>query len=657
MRPALLLILILLPLASALHRVNGQEKVSAFGEYNGYSGPEYEGWTRISNYITVRDGVQLAADIFRPTRDGKAVEEKLPVIWTFDRYHRADRNEGRLITQLDEMPWLRTVVRHGYVIGVVDVRGGGASFGTRQGELTQEEARDGYDITEWFASQSWCNKRVGMFGRSYLGISQYTTASTAPPHLVAIFPEMALFDLYTLLYPNGVFREDFVSKWSDLLKRLDTNGRTAPVDDDPSGVVAAKAFSQHKANISVAEASSLLPFRDSKDAKTGLMPNIAYSPSTTLEGVKKSKVAIYHLAGWNDLWPKDALLWYRNLNNPQRIIIGPWSHTQDGWLNITAERLRWFDYWLKGIDNGIVNEPPIHYFTIGAQPDKAWRSTWQWPLPDEVRKDFYLCEGRSGSVKSVNDGILASQAQESGSEKDDYTVDYTTTSGKNSRWANGYGAGFSYPDLRSNDEKGLTYTTTPLDSVVEVTGHPLVHLWISSTAKDADLYVYLEEVEPGGVSRYVSEGTLRTSHRSLSTPPYDNLGLPYHRSNVEDVKPLIEGEVVEVTFDLLPTSNIFDKGNRIRLTITCADRDNFQTQELSPPPVLTLHHNSFRPSRLTLPTIPVEVDMTANSGFVATIFGESPYKTILLIVITSIAIAGALAAFLIFRRRRRPAKI
>jgi hypothetical protein len=605
-RVFLLCLLLSLPFAPA---VSGWSdgKTSSPGQYGGYSEEKYDGWIRASVYIKVRDGARLAADIFRPARGGQVASEPLPVVWAFDRYHRADRSGGRLVTKMDKMPWLAAMIRHGYVIGVVDVRGAGASSGTRDGELTPEEAQDGYDITEWFASQPWSNKRIGMFGRSYLGTIQYLVAGTAPPHLVAIFPEMAMFDLYSFVYPGGVFRRDFVQRWGDMVKNLDINRSVAPVENDPDEALLAAAINQHLANISILDIASTAIFRDSRKKGAIIKPYSDYSPSSYLQKIKQSKVAIYHLSGWYDLWPKDALLWFSNLDNPQKILIGPWSHTQHGRFNLAAERLRWFDYWLKGIDNGIMREAPINYYTLGASEDKAWRSGRQWPPPDQELKSLYFLGGFSGSVKSVNDGILATSEPETEKGKDDYTVNYTATSGKNSRWANGYGVDFKYAHMERNDEMGLTYTSSPMEMDVEVTGHPVVRLWVSSSAGDIDVFAYLEEVEPGQKSIYVTEGSLKASHRAISSPPYAYLNLPYHSGLSGDVAALPQNKPSELVFDLLPVSYVFKRGSRARLTITCADRDNAGVDELAPPPVLTLYRNKSYPSRLILPTIPYAV--------------------------------------------------
>ena len=594
------------------------EKVSMPGEYSGYSAPIYDDWERVSQYVTVQEGTEhetkLAVDIFFPKKDGVLFYEKkkakLPLIWTHYIYHRASTlSDDTVITQVDMNPWLQEVIKHGYVVGVVDYRGGGASYGTRPGPFSQIEARDTYEITEWFAEQKWCNGNIGMFGRSVMGITQYMCAGMAPPHLKCIFPEMSMFDLYSFVYAGGVFHYEFIGSWNWLVKAADLNlpgspfPPAAPVDDDTNEEQLSEAISEHWGNYDIFEIAANAPYRDSVDELwTGEQCYFTRSPSAYLTGVRDSGVAVYHLGGWFDMWPRDTVLWYNNLDNPQKITIGPWCHMAMDDYFLAAEHLRWYDYWLKDIENGVMDEPPFCYYTMGAPESKEWRFAHNWPLHDELQLSFYFREGKTGSVKSVNDGFLELTSPQKKVGKDKYTVDYTTTTGLSNRWTNGYGGPFGYPDMTENDEKGLTYTTHPLSFDVEVTGHPVLHLWVTSTAADGDFFVYLEEVDGEGISHYITEGTLRASHRTTMDSPFEYMGLPWHRSFEEDVSEL-PSKPVELVFDLHPTSNIFDAGHRIRVTITCADQGNFLTPELSPLPKVTVYRNDFYTSHINLPCI------------------------------------------------------
>lgn len=583
------------------------ERVSSFREYSGYSQEIYGEWQRSSVYITARDGTRLAADIFRPGVNGKPTDEKLPVIWTHNRYHRARYFSGNLNTILNNFGWLTTMLRHGYVVVSVDVRGSGASFGTYEGPFSENETQDAYDVTEWLAKQDWSNGNVGMFGVSYLAITQYMAASQKPPHLKAIIPEKAMFDFYSFGYPGGIFRKDFTVSWSTLTKGLSLVAPAPPVDEDKDRTLYKAAQKAHRNNRDVYEMGESLPFRDSVDRVTKQKLNITRSPSSYIKEINESGVAIYTIGGWYDLWPRDALLWFANLKTPQRLMIGAWYHQMSSEEYDVAERLRWFDYWLKGIDNGITKEPRIWYYTINAPEGKEWRSTDVFPLPNQKPANFYFQAGKSNSVSSVNDGRLTTNAPKSKTAFDTYKVDYTTTSGKPSRWTNGYGvgsAGFRYPNLSVNDEKGLTYTTEILTNDLEVTGHPITHLWISSTATDGDFFVYLEDIDEKGISHYVTEGALRASHRKLSEAPFNNLGLPYHRSFAEDLLKL-NGNAVELVFDLHPTSYIFKKGHRLRVTVTCADKDNTLTPEINPTPMVKIYRDALKASYIVLPVIPI----------------------------------------------------
>lgn len=157
--------------------------------------------------------------------------------------------------------------------------------------------------------------------------------------------------------------------------------------------------------------------------------------------------------------------------------------------------------------------------------------------------------------------------------------------------------------MSANDAKGLTYTSTPLEKDISVIGHPVVTLYIASSAEDGDFYVYLEEVDTDGVSHYITDGILRASHRAMFEPSFNNLGLPYHRHFKEDVKSLPKEETVALVLDLLPISKVFKKGQRIRVTITCADKSYTEENIIMPPPTVTLYRDQKYPSHIILPIV------------------------------------------------------
>ena len=569
----------------------------------------YNSWSRTSQYVTVRDGTRLAVDIMRPAYNRIPEKNPLPVIFEQRRYHRASVQGGRIRCQLDrgDHP-MREVGRHGYVYVVADVRGGGASFGSRTDPYPPVEVLDSYDIIEWIAKQDWCDGKVGMYGISYGGSAQFTAATGKSSHLRAIFPEMATFDIYPFCYPGGIFRKQTVQKWSQYTSSLDRNlsSQVAPVDDDRQGMLLKAAIKEHYSNPNVFKESSAQPFRDGFMQSSKGQHYITHSPYSHLEQINQSGAGVYLRAGWWDMYPKDMLLWYVNLKTPKKIVIGPWNHYSSEGFSRGEEMRQWYDYWLKGIDNGIMEEPPIKYYTLSAPNGKQWRSSYSWPPESSVYQKYYFRAGPSGSVRSVNDGILSREKPAISEGYDSYTVDYTTTSGTATRWTSG-GVKPNYPDMQSNDRKGLTYTTAPLKNAVEVTGHPVIHLWIISSEKDGDFFAYLEEVDKYGASDYISEGMLRASHRKLHPAPFNNLGLPYHRSFQEDIEEL-PSEPVELIFDLLPISKMFVTGQRIRITITCSDKDNASTPVLNPAPIVRLYRNTSFTSYVELPIAQTKIN-------------------------------------------------
>ncbi len=592
-------------------------KISEFGRYEGYSTPRFEEWVKTSRYLEMRDGVKLAIDVVRPAVNGEPVDERLPVVWTHSRYHRSPqesirfRSDGGEVPDINSMvdarPGLQRLVRHGYVVAAVGVRGSGASYGRFEGLWSPNETRDSYEIIEWLASQPWSDGNVGMFGGSYLGITQYMAASLKPPALKAIFPNVAAFDFYELLYPGGVYRDDMVQHWGELTLNLDENWPAPRVDADIEGIMLRDAMAEHKDNFRTIAEYRAVPFRDSKT------PNHSFAthhPAPFLDEIQEAGVPAYHWNGWYDIFVTDATLWYANYEGPQKLGIGAWSHggmpdsalmAERGRIT-TAEQHRWFDYWLKGIDNGIMDEPPIRYATMIDPGQWTWKTADEWPLTSTEATRYYFAPGPSGSVTSINDGVLTTDAPAGSEAFDAYEVDFTTTTGTGTRWDNAVGAGqMIYPDLTGNDTKSLTYTTPRLEADVTVTGHPVVTFYVTSSAGDGDFLVLLEEVDDKGFSRYVTEGVLRASHRKTSEARYNNMGLPYQRSFAADKEPLPPGQPTELVFDLHPTSTVFNAGHRIRVTVMGADADNTERPPVDGTPTVRIYRNSQHASSIVLP--------------------------------------------------------
>lgn len=594
-------------LGGALFAQGDSQKVSSFGKYEGYSPALHDEWISESVYVEMRDGVKLAVDVTRPAIDGVAVDAAYPVIWTHSRYHRnmfaSGIRDGRVRTNADVYPPLQRLVRHGYVLCAAGVRGSGASFGRCEGLFAEAETLDAVELIEWFAAQPWCDGNVGMYGGSYLGITQYMAAAHSPPALKAIFPDVAAFDMYDLVYPGGVFRRDTFQHWSNLTVALDTQVPPSPVTEDVGGVQLREAVSQHTDNWDVMDGYSSAPFRDSVSEELDWS---THGPSVLLDEINAAKVPAYHINGWFDVFALDATLWFANYEGPQRLTMGAWSHadlSRARTVVTSAEQHRWFDRWLKGIENGIDTEPPVQYALMNEPGDWDWVAAESWPITGTEALQLYFGAGRSGSVDSKNDGALGSQSVDQ--EFDEYRVDPTTTTGSASRWDNAVGQGpMSYSSLEENDEKSLTYTSGVLPKDITVVGHPVAELFVTSSSGDADIYVLLEEVDDEGEVHYVSEGVVRASQRKLSESMYNNMGLPFQRCLESDWKPLSPDDPSVVSMDLHPTANVFNAGHRIRVTIMGADQDNTEASPFVDDTMLRVYRGGMTGSSIHLPVLP-----------------------------------------------------
>ncbi len=579
--------------------------VSQPGVYSGYSQAIYDGWVRSSQYVTVRDGTNIAIDIYRPTLKGVVATTRYPVIFQQTQYRRATYVKGAVMPYGTNPTYISFLTQYGYVLAVADARGIGASYGQRRGPWSREEAYDTYDLIEWLAGQPWSDGNIGMWGLSYMGGTQVMAASTMPPHLKAIFPAQTPFDnydeLYTIIPPNGPFGE---------LSNATLDLATVPVDADtvinsygyPSMLYAAVQQHIPYYNTIQAEALSLgqtlgpyssvgpAPYRDSYAPLAHSEYFYECSASNYLDEIRHSSVAVYNMGYWNNWLRRGSVSAFENFKNPSKLIMTATSSTPS--FSFVTEHLRFFDHWLKGINNGIMAEPPIYYNTLtDGVEGQGWHFAWKWPLPNQKPTKYFLQVGPSGSAPgSVNDGTLTLTAPAGTNAKDVYTVFYGITP-------------------LNQDAKGLTYTTEPLSADMEITGHPVVHLWVSSTQTDGDFVASLEEVNAGGTSTVVASGSIRASLRKIANPPYSYMGLPWRRALEADVQELTPGTPVELLFDLLPLSNTFTKGNRMRLTIVCDSAPN--TPHLSPVPVVSLYRNTVLSSYISLPvtTEPLRVNV------------------------------------------------
>jgi hypothetical protein len=269
-----------------------------------------------------------------------------------------------------------------------------------------------------------------MMGQSYLAIIQFMNASNMNPHLKAIVPRYGALDLYDFVYPGGILDFNFVQVYDMAMKLLNGN-RSAPgvgvypskpVDEDTDGSMLAAATAEHEANTDLVVLADQMVYRDSVvDTPYGEpMGYPTASPSGHLDEIEASGVAIYNMGGWLDCYAKDTISFQQTLSNESKCLIGDYDHTQ-GFEGSAIECVRFFDRYLKGIENGFDEEEPCYVYTTGSD---EWAMYDKWPPPGAEATPYYFETG----------GVLGAAAPAVGETVGTYEVDYTTSSGKKTRW-------------------------------------------------------------------------------------------------------------------------------------------------------------------------------------------------------------------------------
>ena len=340
-----------------------------FGAYRNETAARWDASERTSQYVPAQDGTRLAVDVYLPTRDGEVPREPVPVVLHYTRYIRALESEDGVVRGIgDTDPVLQHLLRHVYAVSVADARGKGTSFGVHHGAFSVEETADSYAIIEWLASQPWSSGKVGMSGRSYAGTTQYQAATQAPPALKAIFAEMAGPSAYDFIYRGGTFKKDFIEVWGRATRRQDLgeSGSPARVDEDEDGSLRDEALGEHHGNLwaqdLILPGSHLRDFSIERDDGDHWSWDRVIATIDDAEAIAASGIGIYHLGGWYDIYTTQQPWLYATLEgaSPQKMMIGPWVHSGGyGGTVHKAEILRWYDYWLKDIENGVLDEEPV----------------------------------------------------------------------------------------------------------------------------------------------------------------------------------------------------------------------------------------------------------------------------------------------------------
>jgi putative CocE/NonD family hydrolase len=587
--------------------------------YDKEKNKQYKGMKIKTLYLTMRDSVQIAVDLYLPK--GLKEGEKIPTIVRQTRYWRRPQLRfpfsvfsNGLLGRTGKM--VETFVENGYAIVNVDTRGSGASFGSRQHPWTEDEVKDGEEILDWIVAQPWSNGNVGSMGVSYGGTTAEFLATNHHPSLKAVVLMFSLFDIYEdNAFPGGIHNEWFTSNWGNANERMDRNKLPAHVKGVSwliKGVVPVKgkkrkktfkrALKDHEENRNVHDGAVAIDYRDEVPFSGAERSVELFSPHNFVDQLDGSGVAVYSYSGWHDgAYQNAAIKRHLNLSNPQnKLMLGPWEH--GGAFNISpytrskagfdhaAELLKFFDYHLKGIENGLYEEPAVHYFTVGAE---KWQSAASWP-PESIAQSYYL---------GGNQQLLKAPESEEGSdlrEEDNRfgTGPYSRWTAVNGRIKNPY----TYPDWTARSQGLLHYETEVLEDALEISGHPKAKIYASMNSCDGAVFVYLEEVTASGAVYQVTEGQLKATHRKKGEYGlYCEAGPPLlHTLDQEaEVKPK---EVMELEFDLLPISWEFQKGSKIRISI--AGGDSYIFEEINPDGYeLKVHYGGEYPTVVELPVV------------------------------------------------------
>ena len=582
---------------------------------------------------TMRDGVRLATDIYRPAVNGLPAPGKFPVI-----LERTPYNKNGIES------WARYFVPRGYIAVGQDVRGRYASEGKWRPH--RDDVNDGFDTAKWIGEQPWCDGNIGTVGTSYPGGTQHALAISNPPYLKTMVPVDAMSDYgrYGIRH-HGAFE----LRWLNWIFNIGAPNGSEAARDPATRQVLLKLGEQ------VREYAQGLPLRRgttplklAPDYEAWLVEALSHGDyddfwknmgASVVDHLAEYKdIPVYLVGGWYDSWgAQTANLNYVELSKakkgPIRLIMGPWTHGgqtasfageaefgPEAALDFHAFELRWFDRWLKGIDNGVDREPPVRIFVMGGgdahkTPEGRifvgghWRHERAWPLPPTLATPYYLhvpgdlspekpaaspsftrylfdprhpVPTLGGNISS--EGILMFRGAADQRCRKDFWV-----------------CEDERPLAARNDV--LVFRTLPLDRDAEVTGPLTVKLWASSSAPDTDFTAKLIDVYPpnadfpAGVDLNVADGIVRARYRE--TLAKQTLMQP--------------GEVYAFTIEMYPTSLVFRRGHQIRLDISSSNFPRFDVNPNTGEPLNNnrrwavaeniIYHDAAHPSYLLLPII------------------------------------------------------
>ncbi|MCX6913048.1 MAG: CocE/NonD family hydrolase [Verrucomicrobia bacterium] len=533
----------------------------------------------------MRDGVNLAANIFRPKGDGP-----FPVILMRTPYGKMDEKMGDG----------KRYAAAGYAMVVQDCRGRGKSEGVW--DPFRYDVQDGYDTQEWIGHQSWCNGSIGTAGGSYVGWTQWAPASKSSRYLKAMVPIVPFGNAYELAYSGGAFQLALLMGWGTAV------GSIALSPDKLQ-----EAFRHLPLRTFAEQFDKKVPYLDDWVA------HYTYDDYWKVRGIDNRyadiTIPILNIGGWYDIFSKvtlDLVTQVRSASTDREVrrnefvVIGPWTHGvgakkvgeldfgSDAGLNLGDLQFKWFEYWLKGRETGVQDWPAYYLFVMG---ENRWRGENEWPLK-RTRSTSYFLHSAGHAATLKGDGLL------NAAEPGDEPTDQFTYDGNNPVPSIGgnnlVGASAGPHDQAKVEERDdvLVYSTAPLEQDTEVTGPVKLILWAASSARDTDFTGKLVDVHADGKAYNLCDGIVRAQHR-----------------NGADKPALLEpGKATQFEIDLWVTSNLFKKGHRIRLEVSSSNFPRFDRNPNSGKPFgtdtellsakQTLLHDRDHVSHLVLPVIP-----------------------------------------------------
>jgi uncharacterized protein len=565
--------------------------------------------------IPMRDGCLLKGDLYRPERN-----EKLPVLLNRTPYDK----KFPLISgaTLDAV----RAAQRGYNVVFVDCRGRFES----EGKFTcfADELDDGYDTIEGLAHQPWADGKVGTFGASYMGVTQWLAAKRTPPSLKAMVPSITASNYHDgWTYQGGAFSLFFNVSWLMItlgLARLVRERADNPRADAELNAIMS-TIDTMRDRMDFLPLKEFPLFREGAPYFFDWLEHPYYDDYwkklSIEESYDKINVPALNIAGWYDIFQGGALRNYMGMKakgptpaaRSQRLLAGPWHHSLPlpslvgqvdmGFraspvaIDLDGLQIDFFDHWLKGKKNAIDQTAPVSIYVMGLND---WREEQDWPLPDTQWQKFYLhSRGRANSA--FGDGALATE--EPGNEPaDSYLYNplnpVPTNGGGLCCYANSVSGGAFDQSAIEHRADVLVYSTEPLKEDVEVTGPIRLTLYASSSAPDTDFTAKLVDVTDCGFARNLTDGILRARvHESQSDP-----------------KLITPGKVYEYNIDMWSTANLFKAGHRIRLEVSSSNFPRFDrnpntghdqfTDAETQPALQTVLHNRGNASHLILPIIP-----------------------------------------------------